>query len=124
MTTNASTAKAGLTGWMRIFLTLGLFLFAFGPAQAAGSAEEIKRCRSVIAEAALVIELWSKGAVTDIFTRGLLQTAEEQLAPSAANPDLDAAIRAELESASSAIKARDAGMLNRIVNELREREAG
>ena len=107
------------TGFLLGFLLTCLFL---SPARASDDLQEIKRCRSIIAEAAFLVELWSQGDVTDIFARGFLETAQEQLASSVDNPDLDARVRGELKSASAAIDSRDAGALRQITNELYARE--
>ncbi len=107
------------TGFLLGFLFICLFL---SPARASDDLQEIKRCRSIIAEAAFLVELWSQGDVTDIFARGLLETAQEQLASSVDNPGLDARVRDELKSASAAIESRDAGALRQISNELYARE--
>jgi hypothetical protein len=107
------------TGFLLGFLFICLFL---SPARASDDLQEIKRCRSIIAEAAFLVGLWSQGDVTDIFARGLLETAQEQLASSVDNPDLDARVRDELKSASAAIESRDAGALRQITNELYARE--
>jgi hypothetical protein len=106
------------TGFLLGFLFICLIL---SPARA-GDLQEIKRCRSIVAEAAFLVELWSQGDVADIFARGFLETAQEQLASSVDNPDLDARVRDELEAASSAIEARDAGALRQISNQLYARE--
>ena len=118
----ARRVPLGLTkrnGFLLGFLFICLFL---SPARASDDLQEIKRCRSIIAEAAFLVELWSQGDVTDIFARGLLETAQEQLASSVDNPDLDARVRDELKSASAAIESRDAGALRQITNELYARE--
>jgi hypothetical protein len=118
----ARRVPLGLTkrsGFLLAFLYICLFL---SPARASDDLQEIKRCRSIIAEAAFLVELWSQGDVTDIFARGLLETAQEQLASSVDNPGLDARVRDELKSASAAIESRDAGALRQISNELYARE--
>jgi hypothetical protein len=118
----ASWALSDLAKWKSILLAILLvFLFVI-PAQASEDSQEIKRCRSIVAEAAFLVELWSQGDVTDTFARGLLKTAEEQLASSVNNPDLNAAVRDELRAASYAMEARDAGTLKRISNELYARD--
>ena len=99
-----------------------LFICVFLSSARAGDVQEIKRCRSIVAEAALLVELWSQGEVTDIFAREFLETAQEQLVSSVDNPDLNARLRGELKAASSAIEARDAGALKQISNELYARE--
>jgi hypothetical protein len=123
MTSSSATRRVPLglakrTGFLLGFLFICLFL---SPARA-GEMQEIKRCRSIIAETAFLVELWSQGDVTDIFARGLLETAQEQLASSVDNPGLDARVRDELKSASAAIESRDAGALRQISNELYARE--
>ena len=123
MTSSSAARRAPLglakrTGFLLGFLFICLFL---SPARA-GDLQEIKRCRSIVAEAAFLVELWSQGDVTDIFARGFLETAEEQLASSVDNPDLDAGVRDELKAASLALEARDAGVLRQISNELYARE--
>ena len=107
------------SGFVFVFLFICLFLL---PARASDDLQEIKRCRSIIAEAAFLVELWSQGDVTDIFARGLLETAQERLASSVDSPDLDVRVRDELKSASAAIESRDAGALRQITNELYARE--
>jgi len=124
MTSSSAARRAPLglakrTGFFLGFLFICLFL---SPARASDDLQEIKRCRSIIAEAAFLVELWSQGDLTDIFARGLLETAQEQLASSVDNPGLDARVRDELKSASAAIESRDAGALRQITNELYARE--
>jgi hypothetical protein len=124
MTSSSATRRVPLglakrTGFLLGFILICLFL---SPARASDDRQEIKRCRSIVAEAAFLVELWSQGNVTDIFARGFLETAQEQLASSVENPDLDAGVRDELKAASSAIEARDAGTLRQISNELYARE--
>jgi hypothetical protein len=120
--TSSDAASWDLAKWKSILLTILLvFLFVI-PAQASEESQEIKRCRSIVAEAAFLVELWSQRDVTDTFARGLLKTAEEQLASSVNNPDLNAAVRDELRAASYAMEARDTGTLKRISNELYARD--
>jgi hypothetical protein len=124
MTSSSAARWAALglpkrTDFLLGFLFICLFL---SPARASDDLQEIKRCRSIIGEAAFIVELWSQDDVTDIFARGLLETAQEQLTSSVDNPDLDARVRDKLKSASAAIEARDAGALRQISNELYARE--
>ena len=124
MTSSSAARRVPLGGkTKRLCFSFFLFICLFlSPARASDDLQEIKRCRSIIAEAAFLVELWSQGDVTDIFARGLLETAQEQLASSVDNPDLDARVRDELKSASAAIESRDAGALRQISNELYARE--
>jgi hypothetical protein len=119
MATHPSVAKEV---WKPILLGIVLSLISLGSANASSSLEEIKRCRSIIAEAALLVELWSKGNVTDIFADNLLAAAEEELKSAADNPDIDAAIRTKLHAASSAIEARNDAALTQLADELYARE--
>jgi hypothetical protein len=105
------------------FLPCLLLILLFGSsAQASDDLQEIKRCRSIIAEAALLVGLRSQGDVTETFARGFLAIAAEQLASPLDNPDLSPGVKDDLKAASSAIEARDADTLNRISNELSARE--
>jgi hypothetical protein len=125
MVTSSSAARRVPLGGKTKRLCFWFFLFIclfLSPARASDDLQEIKRCRSIIAETAFLVELWSQGDVTDIFARGLLETAQEQLASSVDNPGLDARVRDELKSASAAIESRDAGALRQISNELYARE--
>ena len=113
MTSSSAARRAPLslakrTGFFLGFLFICLFL---SPARASDDLQEIKRCRSIIAEAAFLVELWSQGDVTDIFARGFLETAQEQLASSVDNPDLDARVRDEGQTHEgiAAIKAWKVG---------------
>jgi hypothetical protein len=115
-------APSGLASLKGSVLGFFLIFVALSNACASNGLQEIKRCRSIIAEAAFLIELWSQGDVTDTFARGFLSTAGEQLASSLDNPDLDAAVKDDLKAASSAIEARDGDTLKRISNELYARE--
>jgi hypothetical protein len=104
-----------------ILFLLPIFFLTLDPALAGNSAEA-KRCRSIVAEAALVVELRSQGKVTETFAGGFLQSAQEQLQTSAGHSDLDGDVVAKLQEALLAINGRDASMLNRISNELYARE--
>jgi hypothetical protein len=123
MTSSKAVTRVPLDLAKRSGIVFGfLFICLFLSPARASDLQEIKRCRSIIAEAALLVELWSQGGVTDIFAREFLETAQEQLASSVDNPDLDVRVRDELKAAASAIEARDAGALKQISNELYARE--
>jgi hypothetical protein len=123
--TSSTGAKRASLGLAKRNALLLVFLFTFlfvPPVQASDELQEIKRCRSIIAEAALLVELRSQDDVTETFARGFLATAREQLAPSLDNPDLNPGVKDDSKAASSAIEARDADTLKRISNELYARE--
>ena len=76
--------------------------------------EELKSARSLIAESGLAIELLSRGSITELYAKGLLDDAGKQLELTAATGDLDPELLPQIRSAQSAIANRNAALLNQI----------
>jgi hypothetical protein len=113
---NPPTTRCALLGTI-FFMALQVAAPAWG-ADASQDLGTVKKARSIISEAALVVALDSKGDVPAMVAKILLKGASEELASAAQQETNDPRVAERIVAANSEIRAHNAEGLRQIAWEL------